>query len=66
MSVKNIWSLNPAEAVVALELQKRGSHIFFPAKDVGIDLLVIKDLSEKNRRAVTIQVKSSRFLGLEG
>jgi len=61
MSVRNIWSLNPAEAVVAWELQKRGLHVFFPAKDVGIDLLIIKDLSEKNRRAVAIQVKGSRF-----
>jgi len=51
--------LDAAEAVVAWELQKRGLYVFFPAKDVGIDLLVVKNLTEK--KPLSIQVKGSRF-----
>jgi hypothetical protein len=59
--LRNLWSLDPAEAVVACELQKRKLHVFFPAKDVGIDMIVIKDVLKENRKAVAIQVKGSRY-----
>ena len=61
MSIKNLWALTPSEAIVAWELRKRGFHVFFPVKDVGIDLLIIKDLNKEARKVITVQVKGSRF-----
>ena len=64
MSVKNLWSLTPGEAVVAWEAKKHGFHVFFPIKDIGVDLIFFKEeeLKKKgDRRAITVQVKSSRF-----
>ena len=63
MSIRNFWSLTPGEAVVAWEAQNKGFHVFFPVKDIGIDLILIKkdEIEDKNRKPITIQVKGSRF-----
>jgi len=61
MAVKNFWALTPSEAIVAWELQQRGFHVFFPTKDVGVDLMVLQELNKARRRPITIQVKGSRF-----
>ena len=61
MAVKNFWALTPSEAIVAWELQQRGFHVFFPTKDVGVDLMVLQELNKARRRPITIQVKDYLF-----
>jgi hypothetical protein len=56
LSIRNIWSLQPGECFVAEELTKRGFEVYFPLRDIGVDLLVVNE--EKH---VGIQVKESRY-----
>lgn len=58
MPVRNLWSLEPGECIVAEEILERlkGCEVYFPIHDVGVDLLVVK--SDKH---VGIQVKESRY-----
>lgn len=57
MPIGNIWSLQPGECLTAEEIMKEtGCDVFFPLKDVGIDLVVVKD-----REHVGVQVKESRY-----
>ena len=55
LPVRNIWSLEPGECIVAEEIMKRLKYeVFFPLRDIGIDLLVVK-----SNKHVGIQVKES-------
>jgi len=60
MPVRNVWSFEPGECIVAeaiLEkLGKSGCEVYFPVHDVGVDLLVVKE-----GKHVGIQVKESRY-----
>ncbi|MBS7631806.1 hypothetical protein KEJ47_09635 [Candidatus Bathyarchaeota archaeon] len=56
MPIRNLWSLEPGECIVAEELLKRGFEVYFPVHDVGVDLLIVKE--EKH---FGIQVKESRY-----
>ena len=58
MPVRNLWSLEPSECIVAEEIldKLKGTEVFFPVHDVGIDLLVVK-----GRKHVGVQVKESRY-----
>jgi len=52
-----MWSLEPGECIVAEEIMERlQSEIFFPVRDIGIDLLVVK-----GGKHAGIQVKESRY-----
>ncbi|MFA6253058.1 MAG: hypothetical protein WCV69_02210 [Patescibacteria group bacterium] len=63
MGIKNIWSLNIDEALVADKLKqyvnKKDFEVFFPVNSQlkDIDLLLV---SLKDNKAVSIQVKGSR------
>jgi len=58
MPIRNLWSLECGEVITAEALLKniKGCEVYFPVKDVGIDLLVVKD-----KKPVSIQVKESRY-----
>lgn len=58
MPVKNMWSLEIGEVIVAEILLKKlkDCEIYFPLHDVGIDLLIVK-----GSKHVGIQVKESRY-----
>lgn len=58
MPIRNIWSLETGEAVTAEALLKNvgGCGVYFPVRDVGVDLL-----AARGRRHVGIQVKESRY-----
>lgn len=58
MPVRNLWSLEPGECIVAEEILNKleDAEVFFPVHDVGVDLLVVR--GEKH---VGIQVKESRY-----
>ena len=53
-----MWSLEPGECIVAEELTKQlpECEFFFPLRDVGSDLLVVRKKSH-----IRIQVKESRY-----
>lgn len=55
--IRNIWSLEPGECIVAEEIMKRlKCEVYFPMRDVGLDLLVVK-----GDKHLGIQVKESRY-----
>jgi len=58
LPVRNLWSLEPGECIVAEEMldKLKGVEVFFPVHDVGVDLLVVK-----GPKHVGIQVKESRY-----
>ena len=57
MPVRNIWSLEPGECIVAEEIMdKLKCEVYFPVRDVGLDLLVVK-----GDKHAGIQVKESRY-----
>jgi len=58
MPIKNLWSLETGEAVTAEALLKNveGCEVYFPVRDVGVDLLAVR-----GSRHVGIQVKESRY-----
>ena len=58
MPLRNMWSLNPGEVLVAEEILKNvpRCELYFPVHDVGIDLLVVK-----GKQYCGIQVKESRY-----
>lgn len=58
MPIRNMWSLNPGEVLVAEQIRKRISdcQVYFPLNDVGIDLLVVR-----GQRHCGVQVKESRY-----
>ncbi len=65
--IKNFWSLNVDEALVAFELKnkpfkKKNYEVFFPvnAQSEGIDLIL---LNKNTKKTVTIQVKGSKPYG---
>jgi hypothetical protein len=60
--VKNFWSLEVGEAIVAekLKTELKDYEVFFPVKGRALDLVLIKDIDKKKRKAITIEVKSSR------
>jgi hypothetical protein len=57
LPIRNLWSLEPGECIVAEEIieKLKNAEVFFPARDVGIDLLVVR-----GKKHVGIQVKESR------
>ena len=57
--MKNFYALNAGEFFVAQEILKhrKDLQLYFPLKDVGVDLLAIKPSSP---RPTSIQVKESR------
>lgn len=61
LALKPFVQMNADETLVAQELQRRfpKGNIFTAIKDVGIDLLLIPDLSKP--KTVRIQVKGSKF-----
>lgn len=63
MPIKPYYSLEASEAIVAEEIKRRypNLHIFIPEKDIGVDLIVLGDLSRPARYPITIQVKESRY-----
>jgi len=63
MPIKNFWSLEPAECIVAEELARRfkNCQVFFPLHDIGIDLLLTK-----GKKHLGIQVKESRYYSIKG
>lgn len=63
MSLKNFYSLEPGEALVVYELRQviprsnvRDVEVFLPAKDVGVDVVLVNLV---NKKSVSIQVKES-------
>jgi len=57
MPVRNIWSLQPGECITAEEIMRKTKcEVFFPLRDIGVDLLVVK-----GQRHVGVQVKESRY-----
>jgi hypothetical protein len=58
MSIRNFWSLETGEVITVEELLKRieSIEVYFPLRDVGVDLLVVR-----GSRHVGIQVKESRY-----
>ena len=58
MPLRNLWSLNPGELRVAEQLQGKipGCAVYFPVRDVGLDLLLI--IGDHH---YGIQVKESRY-----
>ncbi len=63
MSLKNFYSLEAGEALVVSELRRaiprsnvRDVEVFLPAKDVGVDVLLVNLVT---KRSVSIQVKES-------
>ncbi|MDH5482745.1 MAG: hypothetical protein OEY22_07700 [Candidatus Bathyarchaeota archaeon] len=58
MPIRNLWSLEPGECIVAEEIfdKLKDLEVFFPVHDVGVDLLVVK-----GKKHVGIQVKESRY-----
>jgi hypothetical protein len=62
MPVRNIWSLEPGECIVAEELlEKLRCEVFFPVHDIGVDLLAVK-----GAKHVGIQLKESRYFFRRG
>jgi hypothetical protein len=62
MPIKNFWSLEAGEAMVADELQHKLPRweVFFPIKDVGVDLLAASGVGTNVVQVLTFQVKESR------
>jgi hypothetical protein len=58
LPIRNIWSLETGEAVTAEALLENveGCEVYFPVRDVGVDLLVAN-----GPRHVGVQVKESRY-----
>jgi hypothetical protein len=58
LPIRNLWSLEPGECIVAEEIlnEFKDVEVFFPVHDVGVDLLVVK-----GKKHVGIQVKESRY-----
>ena len=58
MPIRNMWSLEPGEVLVAEHILKDipDCQVYFPMKDTGIDLLVVR-----GERHVGIQVKESSW-----
>jgi len=63
MSLKNFYSFEPGEALVVSELRRvipksnaRDVEVFLPAKDVGVDVVLVNLV---NKKSVSIQVKES-------
>lgn len=58
MSIRNLWSLEPGECIIAEKILKelKGCDVYFPLHDVGVDLLIVSQL-----RHLGIQVKESRY-----
>lgn len=58
MPVRNLWSLEPGECIIAEEIldKLKDVEVFFPVHDVGVDLLVVR-----GKKHVGIQVKESRY-----
>jgi hypothetical protein len=57
MPFRNLWSLNSGEVLAAEAALKNipGIDVYFPVRDVGVDLLVVR-----GKRHCAIQVKESR------
>ena len=61
MAIRNFWSLEPGEAILAEELYERFNKkldLYFPLKDTGIDLLAV---SKSSARVIAFQIKESRY-----
>ncbi|MEM2704524.1 MAG: hypothetical protein QXR45_15355 [Candidatus Bathyarchaeia archaeon] len=58
MPVRNLWSLEPGECLVAERIfeELEGCEVYFPLRDVGVDLLIVKGSGH-----VGVQVKESRY-----
>ena len=58
MPVRNLWSLEPGECIVAEEILNhiRNAEVYFPVHDVGVDLLIVR-----GKKHIGIQVKESRY-----
>jgi len=64
MAVKNYWSFEPGETIVAEKLiQKfKDYDFYFPLKDKGIDILGVH---KKTNKTIKFQVKESRYYAKE-
>ncbi|MBR9706824.1 MAG: hypothetical protein GOV15_00110 [Candidatus Diapherotrites archaeon] len=61
MAIKNFWSLEPGEAIVADKIrQNLKAEVFFPVKGVHFDLAFLSNSEKGNRKVKTVQVKTSR------
>jgi hypothetical protein len=62
MAIKNFWSLEPGEAMVADEMRQKlsGWEVYFPIKDVGVDLLAASGIGTSMGKLLTFQVKESK------
>lgn len=58
MPIRNLWSLEPGECIIAEELLEKlkNVEVFFPVRDIGVDFLVVR-----GRKHIGIQVKESRY-----
>jgi hypothetical protein len=59
MPIKNLWSLEPGECIVAEKIAralKGECQLFFPLKDIGTDLLIVR-----KAKCISLQVKESRY-----
>ena len=62
MAIKNFWSLETGECIFAEELYKKYKDkldLYFPLKDIGVDLIAVKKGAHKGM--VSFQVKESRY-----
>jgi hypothetical protein len=61
--IRNIWSLETGEAVAAEALLEnvKGCEVYFPVRDVGVDLLVVM-----GSKHIGVQVKESRYYNAPG
>ena len=65
MPLRNLWSLEPKNVVVAEEIMKN-YEAYFPARDVSLDLLVVKDdkhvgVKSKNHTTTTANVGAGQI-----
>jgi len=60
MAVKNYWSFEPGETIVAEQLMKHLPEydFYFPLKDTGVDILGVH---KKTNKVLKFQVKESRY-----
>ena len=58
MPLRNMWSLHPGEVLVAEKIIEKipGCQVYFPLRDTGIDLLVVRD-----KLHCSVQVKESKY-----
>jgi len=66
MPIRNLWSLECGEVVTAEALLKnvKGCEVYFPVRDVGIDLLVVKGKKHFQFRSRKVDITLSALVGM--